>query len=85
MQSAAENKRSTRNSTPISRLTGCSGHFFADHHELIVAHSFFVEPVGTGDLFECIDRGLNSLGPGDGDELNVSVRVSEESKHEWTV
>ena len=37
---------------------------------------FFIEPIGTGNFFEGVDGCLNTLCPGNGDKLDVTMHVS---------
>ncbi len=50
--------------------------FFADHGNFLVSESFFIEPIGTGNFFEGVDGCLNTLCPGNGDKLDVTMHVS---------
>ena len=45
----------------------------------MVLEPLLVEPVGAGDLLERVDGGLDSLGPGDGDQFDVAVHVSRKA------
>lgn len=53
------------------------GNLLADHGDLVILQSLLIQPVRAGNLLERVDGGLDALGPGDGDQLDVAVNIAD--------
>ena len=53
------------------------GRFFPDERDLVIAEALFIQPVGARDFLEGIDGSLDAFSPGDSDELDVAMDISD--------
>jgi hypothetical protein len=61
----------------LAFLDGGFAKAFGDEFQFVVVESLLIQPVRAGDFPEGVNRCLDAFGPGDRDQFDVSVHVSD--------